>query len=192
MKRIIVLTLVFICLLSLCGCNNNTADTTAEHEAVSADYGKVIDLAKEEFAEVFKEFENVQIEETTTMARTDDAKEIVVQFKYSSSNGNGLYGFLYETAGGEVYIYTDERDTLIQFSYTSEPNNENVYVNSVGAETIEVTVNGTPAEISVSPSEEETDGIVWTDPDTNTLFFISGHFDEDTLIQMAESVMKIG
>ena len=29
------------------------------------------------------------------MARTDDAKEIVVQFKYSSSNGNGLYGFLY-------------------------------------------------------------------------------------------------
>ena len=95
LKRIIVLTLVFICLLSLCGCNNNTADTTAEHEAVSADYGKVIDLAKEEFAEVFKEFENVQIEETTTMARTDDAKEIVVQFKYSSSNGNGLYGFLY-------------------------------------------------------------------------------------------------
>ena len=95
MKRISVLTLVFICLLSLCGCNNNTADTTAEHEAVSADYGKVIDLAKEEFAEVFKEFEDVQIEETTTMARTDDAKEIVVQFKYSSSNGNGLYGFLY-------------------------------------------------------------------------------------------------
>ena len=95
MKRIIVLTLVFICLLSLCGCNNNTADTTAEHEAVSADYGKVIDLAKEEFAEVFKEFENVQIEETTTMARTDDAKEIVVQFKYSSSNGDGVYGFLY-------------------------------------------------------------------------------------------------
>ena len=34
------------------------------------------------------------------------------------------------------------------------------------------------------------DGIVWTDPDTNTLFFISGHFDEDTLIQMAESVKE--
>ena len=94
MKRIIALTLAFVCLLGLCGCNNN-ADSPAEHEAVSADYGKVIDLAKEEFAEVFKEFEDVQIEETTTMARTDDAKEIVVQFKYSSSNGNGVYGFLY-------------------------------------------------------------------------------------------------
>ena len=60
----------------------------------------------------------------------------------------------------------------------------------MGAETIEVTVNGTPAEISVSPSEEETDGIVWTDPDTNTLFFISGHFDEETFIKMAENVKE--
>ena len=94
MKRIIALTLALVCLLGLCGCNNN-ADSPAEHEAVSADYGKVIDLAKEEFAEVFKEFEDVQIDETTTMARTDDANEIIVQFKYSSNNSNGLYGFLY-------------------------------------------------------------------------------------------------
>ena len=95
MKRIIVLTLVLVCLFGVCGCNNNNDDTPTEHKAVSADYGKVIELAKEEFTEVFKEFEDVQIEETTTMARTDDAKEIVVQFKYLSSTGNGLYGFLY-------------------------------------------------------------------------------------------------
>lgn len=95
MKRIIALTLALVCILALCGCNNNTADTAADNEAVSADYGKVIDLAEAEFAELFKEFENVQIEETATMTRTDDAKEIVVQFKYSSSNGNGVYGFLY-------------------------------------------------------------------------------------------------
>ena len=95
MKKIIALTLILISILSLGGCNNNTEDTTAEHEAVSADYGKIIDLAKAEFTEVFKEFENVKIEETATMTRTDNAKEIVVQFKYSSSNGNGVYGFLY-------------------------------------------------------------------------------------------------
>ena len=95
MKRIIALTLAFICIWGLCGCNNNNADSPAEHEAVSVDYGKVIELAKEEFAEVFKEFEDVQIDETTTMARTDDANEIIVQFKYSSNNSNGLYGFLY-------------------------------------------------------------------------------------------------
>ena len=95
MKKIIASALVLVCLLGLCGCNNNTADTTAEHETVSADYGKVIDLAKSEFTEVFKEFENVKIEETSTMTRTDNDKELVVQFKYSSSNGDGVYGFLY-------------------------------------------------------------------------------------------------
>ena len=77
MKKIIALTLILISILSLGGCNNNTEDTTAEHEAVSADYGKVIDLAKSEFAEVFKEFENVKIEETATMTRTDNAKSSV-------------------------------------------------------------------------------------------------------------------
>ena len=53
-----------------------------------------------------------------------------------------------------------------------------------------MTVNGTPAEISVSPSEEVTDGIVWTVPETNTLFFISGHFDQETCLKMAENVKE--
>ena len=39
---------------------------------------------------------------------------------------NCIFVTSYETAGGEVYIYTDERDTLIQFTYTSEPDNEKI------------------------------------------------------------------
>lgn len=49
MKRIIVLTLAIVCLLGLCGCNSNNADSPAEHEAVSADYGKVIPNRKPRF-----------------------------------------------------------------------------------------------------------------------------------------------
>ena len=103
---------------------------------------------------------------------------------------NCIFVTSYETAGGEVYIYTDERDTLIQFSYTSEPNKEDTYVIHEEAERIEVTVNEYPAEIFRTPSEDETDGIVWTAPDTNTLFFISGHFDQETFIRMSESVKE--
>lgn len=66
-----------------------------KNEVVSKDYGKVIELAKSEFNYIFKEFEDIQIEETVTMARTDDENEIVVQIKYSSSNGDGVYGFIY-------------------------------------------------------------------------------------------------
>lgn len=96
----------------------------------------------------------------------------------------------YETAGGEVFIYTDDKDTLIQFTYTSEPNKEKLFVDGVGYAEKQVAINGNPGEIYVPNDETYTDGIVWTDAATNTLFFISGHFNEDTLIRMAESVKE--
>ena len=103
---------------------------------------------------------------------------------------NCIFVTSYETAGGEVYIYTDERDTLIQFTYTSEPDNEKVYVDYAEYTEKQVTINGNTGSLFIAPSEENTDGIVWTDPDTNTLFFISGHFDQETFIRMAESVKE--
>lgn len=95
MKKFIVFIMTLLCICGLSGCNGNAPVSTTEVEKVSSDYGKVIDLAKAEFAEVFKEFDELKIEETATMTRTDDAKEIVVQIRYSSSNGNGIYGFMY-------------------------------------------------------------------------------------------------
>ena len=95
MKRLLVFIMVLVSICGLSGCNGNAPEETPGVESVSSDYGKVIELAKEEFNEIFKEFENLKIEETTTMARTDDAKEIVVQIEYSSNNGSGVYGFLY-------------------------------------------------------------------------------------------------
>lgn len=95
MKRLLVFTMVLVSICGLSGCNGNVPEESPKVESVSSDYGKVIELAKAEFNEVFKEFENLKIEETTTMARTDEAKEIVVQIEYSSNNGEGVYGFLY-------------------------------------------------------------------------------------------------
>ena len=95
MKRLLVFIMLLISICGLSACNGNVLDETNEIETVSSDYGKVIELAKEEFNEIFKEFGNLKIEETTTMVRTDDAKEIVVQIEYSSNNGSGVYGFLY-------------------------------------------------------------------------------------------------
>lgn len=93
MKRILLLALAFVCISGLCGCNSTAVGSDAG--IGSKDYSRVIDLARAEFAEVFKDIENVQIEETKTMARSDDTEEIVVQFQYSSSCGDGVYGFLY-------------------------------------------------------------------------------------------------
>ena len=103
---------------------------------------------------------------------------------------NCIFVTSYETAGGEVYIYTDERDTLIQFTYTSEPDNEKVYVDCAEYTEKQVTINGNTASLFIAPSEDNTDGIVWIDPDTNTLFFVSGHFDQETFIKIAENVKE--
>ena len=127
-------------------------------------------------------------DEETLIKMAENVRVKPLRYELCYVPDNCIFVTSYETAGGEVYIYTDEQDTLIQFSYTSEPNKEDTYVIHEEAERIEVTVNEYPAEIFRTPSEDETDGIVWTAPETNTLFFISGHFDEDTLIRMAESV----
>ena len=129
-------------------------------------------------------------DEDTLIKMAENVQVKPLRYELGYVPENCIFVTSYETAGGEVYIYTDERDTLIQFSYTSEPNKEDTYVIHKEAERIDVSVNDYPAEIFVTLSEDETDGIVWIDPDTNTLFSISGHFDEDTLIQMAESVKE--
>ncbi len=96
----------------------------------------------------------------------------------------------YETAGGEVYIYTDAEETLIQFSYTSDPNNESVYVDGVGYAKEVVAVNGFQAEIYISQAENETNSIIWNDESGVILFTASGNFDQETLIKIAENIEK--
>ena len=100
-----------------------------------------------------------------------------------------VYVTTIENENGEILIYTDEHDTLIPLSYDQPTDSSILSVNGAGNETIPETINGCPGEISISPGEGETDHITWID-DKNTLFFISGHFDQETFIRMAESVKE--
>lgn len=95
MKKWMIVLFMLTCMWGLTGCNDDNAENEARTEVASTDYGKVIELAQAEFGEIFKAFDNLRIEETSTMTRTDDHKEIVVQMKYSSDNGSGVYGFVY-------------------------------------------------------------------------------------------------
>lgn len=95
-----------------------------------------------------------------------------------------------DTAGGKVYIYNDETNAMIQFSYISDPNVQKMYVDNAYNEKIDVTINGNPGEISITTGEDETDTLIWMDTKTQTLFSISGHFDQETLIKMAENVKE--
>lgn len=96
----------------------------------------------------------------------------------------------YETAGGESYIYTDTEDTLIHFSYTTDPKSENVYVDGVNYSKETAFVNGCVAEIYLSNVEDETNSIIWRDESGVILFRVSGNFDQETLIKIAENIEK--
>ena len=96
----------------------------------------------------------------------------------------------YEITGGEVYVYTNERGSLIQFTYTSDTDTTKVFVEGVEYIKEDVLVNGFPGEIFSATNQTETNGIVWTNTDDNTLFFVSGDFTEDELIKIAESIEK--
>lgn len=95
-----------------------------------------------------------------------------------------------ETDGGEIQIYTDEQDTLIRFSYTSGAAEEKVSVDGVDYIKEMVQIHGFTGEIYMSPNESETNSIFWTNESGTVLFTVSGNFDKDSLIKIAENIVK--
>ena len=94
MRKLFVIVMVFLFSFFLVSCANETT-VGSEEAVVSKDYGLVIEFAKTEFTNIFKEYENVHIEETSTMARTDGEEAVIVQIRYTSPQGDGVYGFEY-------------------------------------------------------------------------------------------------
>lgn len=92
MKKTLLLLLTLLFVFTSSACSNST-EANAEVAAVSVSYGKPIELAKEEFETIFAEYECLEIIETATLDRTDEANNVVVQITYTSDNGDGVYGF---------------------------------------------------------------------------------------------------
>lgn len=93
-----------------------------------------------------------------------------------------------ETTGGETYIYKDKSGLLAQFYYIYDPDSQKLYIDTVEYISEPVSINGHSGEIYVSIYDDETSSIVWFDNATNTLFYISGPYEKDTLIKMAEGI----
>ena len=108
---LILLTLLLVLVSSAC---SNSSEANFEVAGVSVSYGKPIELAKEEFVTIFAEFEGMEITETSTLSRTDEATNIVVQITYTSDNGDGVYGFEFaKDAYGNWEILQQGEDVTI-------------------------------------------------------------------------------
>ena len=114
MKKIMVTLLCFTLALSLAGCGTKTVHNDGETEDVPADYGDAVIVAQEAFDRTFSEYDNVKITQTATMVRTNNDNRLIIQFTYSSSNGNGVYGFEIEkTATGSYDIIQQGENVTI-------------------------------------------------------------------------------
>ena len=96
----------------------------------------------------------------------------------------------FEIDGGETYIYTDEQETLIHFTYTSETNNTQAFVSSDGYVSESVLVSGYPGDLYLANNPNDTSTIVWINTEKNVLYIVSGDFNAEELIKIAESIKK--
>ena len=96
----------------------------------------------------------------------------------------------FEIDGGETYIYTDEQKTLIHFTYTSETNNTQAFVSSDGYVNESVLVSGYPGDLYLANNPNDTSTIVWINTEKNVLYIVSGDFNAEELIKIAESIKK--
>ena len=88
---------------------------------------------------------------------------------------------------GECYIYKDAQDFLIQFSYVLNGDNHSWGVDAVDDIQKTVKVNGNKADLYISRNDDRTSSIIWSN-ERNDFLTLSGPFDEETLIKMAENV----
>lgn len=112
MKKGIALVLCLLLVVPLAACGVKPADTRTEE--VPVDYGDAVTVAQDAFQRAFSEYANLKITETSTMARTTSTERLVVQFRYSSDNGDGVYGFEIEkTATGSYDIIRQGEDVTM-------------------------------------------------------------------------------
>lgn len=82
-------------------------------------------------------------------------------------------------------VYSNSLGDAIDFLYS---NQGNIYINPIDTTTHPATIDGQPAEIYCSENANENNNIVWSTAKPIIVFEISGKFDEDILIYMAENV----
>ena len=65
-----------------------------------------------------------------------------------------------------------------------------MYIQCADFEQREVSINGLPGTLYLSPDDSDSSEIVWIDSEKGILFNLGAHVSEDILIKMAESVVS--
>ena len=93
--------------------------------------------------------------------------------------------------GGVTIRYKQESGKLMQFGYIHNPNFTEWYFDTTDTIQKSSTVNGQPADMLLATNEDVASAIMWTAERCDVAFYVTGFFDEDTLINIAQSVKEV-
>lgn len=154
-------------------------------------FGMLMAVSTEARAAVWGWVKEFQAKNTYKFFFNGDAEEAVgLKYELGWLPEGTEFVTKYDVMGGEAFIYTDETELVISFTYSTDPDSV-YYLVAEDAVKLEVTVNGLPGEIFISPSEEETNTIVWSDNSVPVMFTFTAEYDAETLIKVAENIKVI-
>lgn len=93
--------------------------------------------------------------------------------------------------GGKMYLYMGDLGNILQFTYTYEVENGNLFVKTDDYEHHEGFVHNMSADIYIALMENETSVIIWQDLQEGIIFEVHAMSDQTELIEIAETVEKI-
>ena len=92
---------------------------------------------------------------------------------------------------GKMHVYANDQGEFIQFSYSYGAKIDSLFIETDNYEKYTDVVNGLRADIYLATKENETNIIVWQDPNADVLLHVFAMADRVELIEIAETVVKI-
>lgn len=90
----------------------------------------------------------------------------------------------------ETIIYEDADGSCLFFSYSKNPEAIMYLVKAEGYAIEEVEVRDMKGEVYSAEDASNSNCIIWSDDTENTMFYISGYFNREELVALAESVRR--
>lgn len=88
-----------------------------------------------------------------------------------------------------IISYADEQGRILDFHYCDSSDEADWFLVTEHMEVTSVTVNGGAAELYLSQDPNGSNALIWTSG-FDTVFYLSGFFQGDELVKMAESVQR--
>ena len=89
---------------------------------------------------------------------------------------------------GKTYLYARESGHILEFSYAYGARTNGRFIKAEDYTQITDSTNNFSADIYLTENENETNVIIWRDPELDVLFAIFMKADKNTLIELAKSV----